>query len=632
MLTNMRKSTSNPIVKFVLFGALILAFGSWGITDYLQISPTDDPAAQVGDVEISTYELYGDYQRQLSRMQITEIEPEQARLLRLADQVLQPIIDRTLFYAEAQSLGLTTADETLAEDIRNNPAFRNELGQFDRLRFEQVLAANGLNEGVYTAELRADLTRAQLLDSITGGVQAPQALTDRLFAYLGERRVAETFLVEVDADAAVGVPTDTDLQAYYDDNQAAFEAPELRAVTYLAITPQSVADQIDIAEDALRAAYEDQRALYSVPERRRVLRILLDDKEAADGAVARLRAGEDFLTVAMELSGEDESTIDLGTVARREIPDTVLADAAFTVAQDGVSDPVEGLFGWYVTTATAIEPGSTRPFEEVRDQIRTDLAQERAIDRVYELARDIEDIVTSGAGLESTAGQLELTTRSVPALSPSGEDADGAPVADLPSGRFLEIAFEQAVGEDGFLTETDDNGFFVLRVDSVTPPRLKGLDEVRADAIAGWQSEQRRSATERRAGELADKIRNGATLEAAAEEAGAEVTVSAPFTRQDGGLRAPLPAGLVSELFTLRPGEVAVSAGPGGYIVAQLKDIQSASASAEEGLRNRLEDSLVQSISSDLVAQLNQGLREKHPVTVNPEMVDLVYDGMGIHR
>ena len=54
MLTNLRKSTNNPIVKFVLFGALILAFGSWGVADYLQIQPSDDPAASVGDVDIDS--------------------------------------------------------------------------------------------------------------------------------------------------------------------------------------------------------------------------------------------------------------------------------------------------------------------------------------------------------------------------------------------------------------------------------------------------------------------------------------------------------------------------------------------------------------------------------------------------
>ncbi len=632
MLTNMRKSTKNPIVKFVLFGALILAFGTWGVTDYLQIQPGDDPAASVGDVDISTYQLYDSYQRQLARLQIGQIEPEQARLLGLADQVLQSMIEQTVFDAETNSLGLTTDDETLAAAIRSNPAFRNELGQFDRLRFQQILSANGMNEGMFTADLREQTTRAQLLDTVTTGLQAPSEYVDRLFKYYGEQRVAETFTVTVDTTAAVAAPTESDLKAYYDENQDRFETPELREVTYLEITPDTVLSGIEIADDRLRSAYEDRRAQFTVAERRRVLRILVDDKETADAVIARVSAGEDFAEVAQDVSGEDEATIDLGLVSRDQIPDPALADAAFVLETEALSAPVQGMFGWYVVTATAVEAGSTQPFEEVRDQIRDDLAREQAIDRVYGLASEVEDLVSSGTSLEVTADQLDLKTATVAALGPSGEDADGTPIPDLPSGRFLEVAFEQVQGEDGFLTETEDDGFFVLRVDSVTPPRLKTLDEVRDIVLENWQAEQRRHAAEERAQALAQAIRDGGTIATVAQQAGAEVTISEPFSRRDGRLGGPLPPALISDLFAVELEQVAVGEGTNGFVVAQLKEIRSAGSASGEDLRPQVDEQLAAAIADDLVVQFNRGLRDKHPVTVNSAMVDLVYDGLGSAR
>ena len=217
----------------------------------------------------------------------------------------------------------------------------------------------------------------------------------------------------------------------------------------------------------------------------------------------------------------------------------------------------------------------------------------------------------------------------MPALSPSGEDASGAPVADLPTGRFLEVAFEQFEGEDGFLTETADDGFFVLRVDSITPSRQRTLEEVREDAVAGWQEDRRRTATEERAEALAEEIRGGKGISTAAQEAGQESAVGEPFSRQDGGFGGTLPRGLVDELFSLRPGEVAVGEGPGGFIVAQLKEIRPANTASAEDLRARVDEELAQAIAGDLIDQFNLGLREKHPVTVNSAMVDLVYDGLG---
>ncbi len=632
MLTRMRQSTRNPIIKFVLFGALILAFGTWGVTDYLQIQPTDDPAASVGDVDITTYQLYDSYQRQLTRLQISSIEPEQARVLGLADQVLQSLIVQTLFDAETASLGLTTDDSTLAAEIRNNPAFRNELGQFDRLRFEQILAVNGLSESAYTAQLREETTRDQLLGTMARGVQAPRELVERLFAYYGEKRVAEFFNVPVDRNADVGAPSDSALQTYYDDNLASFEAPELRKITFLAITPDAVLDSIDIAEDRLRAEYDDRLLQFTVAEQRRVMRILVDDQETAAAVAERLAAGEDFAAVAQDVSGEDAAAIDLGLVTRDQVPDPALAEAAFGLQANTISAPVEGLFGWYVVTATEIQPGSTQPFEEVRAEIRDELAREMAIDRVYELARDVEDLVSSGTSLEQTASQLDLATVTVPALGPSGEDADGMPVEGLPSGRFLEVAFEQFQDEDGFLTETDDDGFFVLRVDAITPSRTKTLDEVRQAAIEGWQAEQRRAAAEERAESLAQSVRDGTAIADVAREAGAELTVSEPLTRQDGGFGDVPPRALVGELFGLRTGEVAVGDGPDGFVVARLKEVQSAVTASDNDLRTRVDEQLVQQIEGDLLEQFNKGLRDKHAVTVNSAMVDLVYDGLGAGR
>ena len=42
-----------------------------------------------------------------------------------------------------------------------------------------------------------------------------------------------------------------------------------------------------------------------------------------------------------------------------------------------------------------------------------------------------------------------------------------------------------------------------------------------------------------------------------------------------------------------------------------------------------MDEELVRDIAQDLVEQFNQGLREKHPVSINSAMVDLVYDGVG---
>jgi len=628
MLRKMRKSAGSPIVKILLFGSLILAFGLWGVADYVQVGPGDDPAASVADIEITPAELYQNYQAELQRMGLVQIEPEQARALGLIDQVLAAMVNRTLFDVEADALGLTTDDASLADEIRANPAFRNELGQFDRLRFEQILALNGLSEGEFTAQLRQDTTRAQFVGSLTGGVRPPQKLVEQVFAFQGERRVAETVQVPLDSGSNIGTPTEAELSAYYDEHQSQFEAPEMRTVTFISLTPEDLVDDVGVEQARLEEEYAVRKAEFTVPERRRVQRILVQDEAAAKAAIERLKAGADFAAIAQEVSGEDAGAIDLGTVTRDEIIDTAIADAAFELEVGDISAPVQGPFGWYIVTVSELEPGSTKPFDEVRDDLRLDLARDEAVEMVYRLANDVEDVMAGGVGLENAARELNLSVVTVGPLSATGEDGSGQRVDTLPGGRFLEVAFEQMPLEDGFLTETPEGGYFILRVDSVTDARLKTIDEVRDEVIDGWTQERRQQKTRERATELVERVKSGESLETIATELNAKVAITDPLTRRSSLFGGPLPPDLLTALFRMRPGEAGMGDNVEGVVIARLLEIQTAGDDpADAELRDRIAEQLRSGIANDIVVQLNEGLRGVHDVTVNAQVIDQLYTG-----
>src|SRR3546814_18419103 len=79
----------------------------------------------------------------------------------------------------------------LLAHIHREQAFHNEAGQFDRLRFEQLLSANGLTEDAFVAILRSDVARQQMLDSVTKGSTTPDPLANALYRWREERRNAE---------------------------------------------------------------------------------------------------------------------------------------------------------------------------------------------------------------------------------------------------------------------------------------------------------------------------------------------------------------------------------------------------------------------------------------------------------
>ena len=79
----------------------------------------------------------------------------------------------------------------------------------------------------------------------------------------------------------------------------------------------------------------------------------------------------DFATLASQLSQDPGSASQGGDLGWQEHDSLVkpFADAAWSLKPGEISPPVETDFGWHVIKLEAIEPGTTRSFEEVRAEL-----------------------------------------------------------------------------------------------------------------------------------------------------------------------------------------------------------------------------------------------------------------------
>lgn len=86
--------------------------------------------------------------------------------------------------------------------------------------------------------------------------------------------------------------------------------------------------------------------------------ILVTTQQAADEALARIESGEDFATVAQEVStdtGTAPNGGDLGWFTREEMA-PAFADAAFSLPVGEVSQPVASEFGWHLIKVLESDP------------------------------------------------------------------------------------------------------------------------------------------------------------------------------------------------------------------------------------------------------------------------------------
>jgi peptidyl-prolyl cis-trans isomerase D len=616
------------IVVFVLFGMLILSFVVWGVGDIVRTPSQVVAVAEVGDVQIDEREFRRTLSRELNRLSArlgTRLDADQARALGIVDQVLGQMVGRALFDQKAQELGMVVTKEQIGRRISQEPAFQNTLGEFDRNRFAQALQISNLGEQEYVDTLTRDIIRQQLADAVTGAIAVPRQLTEHLFRYQKERRVAQVITVPYSSITDLPEPDEPALEAIHKENAGQFMAPEMRRLTYIQLRAEDLAGEIKASESELREEYESRRDDFVIPELRKIEQIVVTDEAAVQQVEGKLKDGATFATVAQEVTGQPP--IDLGEVRKDNLPQE-LADAAFAAAPNTVTAPIKSPLGWHVLKIDSVTPGREKGFDEVRDELAQEVGMRLAVDSMVSIANQLDDKLGAGATLEDATASLGLKLHHVDAVDRQGNGPDGEPIADLPGDQFLDVAFSTAVGTDSLLSETNDGGYFVLRTDAATEARLRPLIEVREQVVEVWRERQRAERAEARAQELAEKIRGGTSIEAVAAEAGLKVIATEGLTRFDSRAASNPAPTLPGKLFQLSTGEVTTVQAATGHAVARLEKIIPADPAASPEDMDDVRASVATALRGDMLEEFAASLRVRFGVTVNERLVETTLNNL----
>ena len=138
---------------------------------------------------------------------------------------------------------------------------------------------------------------------------------------------------------------------------------------------------VSITDDDIKAYYEEHKDSFGEANAEH---ILLSDETKAKEVRERLMNGEDFATVAKEVSEEPaakESGGNLGVIKY----DSTTYDADFlaglkTLKEGEISEPVKSQFGYHIIRATKVKQET---FDEAKDDIKTTLENEKK-NEIYE--------------------------------------------------------------------------------------------------------------------------------------------------------------------------------------------------------------------------------------------------------
>jgi len=620
MLTALRKQAGSWVVKALLL-LLVLSFAIWGIGDIFYGNPAEETVASVGSTEITSGEVNNAFNRSLDNLQRQfggQLSREQAIGLGLLQQTLQEQIGQRLVDIEATEMGVSVDDDTLRRLITQNPNFHSA-GRFDRFRFNQLLLTTGLSEDAYLETLRQELSRNTLTGSIAAAASVPDAQVEAIYRYRNEERRGR-YIKIADADITeITPPEDSALEEIHGENEQRFTAPEYRTITFVTLEPKDLLEEVEIADEDLQASYDDRSARYITPETRSIQQLLAPDEETAAEVNALLEEGTDFAAVAEALDGV--SFTDLGEIPENGMPAGIGGDA-FSINEGEVTDPAQSPFGFHLFKVAAITPEVVTPFEEVRDEIREELALVEAEDRLPDFATQLDDELAAGSNVRDAADAIGVRPETLELIDRQGRNQDGDPVEQLASwSMMLETAFDASKDQPSLLEETDEGAYYVVQVDDIVDPRLKPLDEVRDDVVAIYEERQRRDGAQTRAQEFLAKLQESASLESLSEGDEVAIETIEPIKRSDDGADSGLNSAAIQALFDTDEGEIAadvIEVDDGVLVIANDEIIGKDAGEDAEGI-DQLRTELARQVQSDLLDQYGQALQNVHAIDIDED-------------
>ncbi|RWC49382.1 MAG: peptidylprolyl isomerase [Mesorhizobium sp.] len=624
MLGILRSAAGTWVAKGLLV-LLVLSFLVWGVSGRLMGGLAGhDSVITAGGTKVSINEYRLAYNRQLAAMSQQfgqRLSHEQAKALGVDNQVLAQLVSGAVLDEQARKLGLGLSKDRLAELTREDPAFKGPGGQFDRRTFEYMLQQIGMRPEDYLKNRAQVAVRQQIVEAVSDGLKVPDTFFKAVALYRGEDRTIDYLTLPKALVEPVEPPSDSVLSAYFEANKKTYAAPEYRKFSYVRLEPVDIMDTTAVTDSQVSDDYNKNKARYTTPELRTIEQLVFKTPDAAKAALDSLKAGATFDKL-VTAEGKTPADTLLGTLAKDKIADKAVADAAFALNANEVSQVVQGAFGPVLLRVTEIKPEVVKPLAEVSDQIRKDLALGEASRILLDVRDNYEDTRAAGGSLADAATKLKLKVVTIDAIDRSGLRPDASIVKDLPqSPELIKAVFDAEPGTENDALTTADNGFVFYEVASITPARDRTLDEVRPKVVADWTAAETTKRLAAKADELEKRLKAGATLDVIAGELKLEKQTKRGVKREADDVDFGKEG--AAAMFGVGEGGTGLIPSPTGdgqilYKVAEVFEPAGADASS---VPDDAQKSFTSGMSDDLLDQLVAQLQTQYDVRIDPAAV-----------
>lgn len=521
VMQSMRRGAFGSVLKFVLFGLLVLAVAGLVLMDvngvFRKGGVSNSDVVRVDDEEISLQKFDKILRRALARIGLT---PQQAYQVGYVDDVLTSEIRALYVMLESERLGLYVGPELVRRKIAEIVAPMVEEGGTLQGTFEQILVSQGLTETDFIEGIRREMTGDVLIEATGSGFfDVSGDLARDLFLFQNQTRDIRIVSFPDTDIQDIEPANDEQLQRIYEaQKNTTFAVPEYRHLRIAVIDSSDVGKSIDITEDAEREYYEANSALYQIPQQHVFEQAIVKTEEDAQKLYGF--ASEEGVTLEGAVKKMSDENITYTPPLPFEL-DIMPENIRQPVTDGKVGDligPVKTALGYHVIHLTGINEPRLQSFEEVKQTIHNELVYIQTNDRLYDLSTVFDDLLAGGASLEESGQEVPLKVIDISNTDHFGLGKDGnnifesyGPNQDKDREIILESAFELQQGEISRVLELPSGTFAAIELADVEEKASKPFEDVKQQIADQYIADQQRIENTRRVAGVLEMLQSGST-------------------------------------------------------------------------------------------------------------------------
>lgn len=547
----------------------------------------------------------------------------------VAEQALRNLVITQALTDQARQLGLTPTNTEIAQAARQQLPELYPNGKYvGDAQAAQMIAPLQMTLPQLQDQLRQGLMVSKIENLITDPVRVSQAEVRRRFETQNEKATFQYVALDpAQLEAGISISPKA-LEAYYQQHQSSYMAPEKRQIEVVLANQAALAAGITISPAAVDEYYRENIDTYTHPEQVKVSHILIKypstTPSAQEIAATRTRAEtvlkqvqanpKDFAALAKKYSQDDASAPnggELGFIQRNQtVPN--FEKVAFSLPVGQISGLVQTEYGFHIIKVEAHNQAYVQSEASVHDQIVSTLQKQQAVNQAQNLINRASALAAT-TPLPQVAQQLHLeyfTTQPISRTDP----VTGVGV----NPNFADAVFSTGAGATTQPVQVAE-GFAIAKVDKIVPPGAQPLAAVQDQVTADFKKDAAQKLAQQKAQEL-EQAAQKQGLKAAAASLHLKLETSPALTRTGTLTGVGSITSFADALFGSQPGKVGpVATVDGKQVVYALTGLQQPTdaefalqkASIESSLLSDKKNNVLNAYTDALLAQLTKSGKVK---------------------